>query len=50
MEADGVLEGFLNSVQMHGLKFNKLIGIKYLQSIKCFLRWFLRSPIIYYYR
>lgn len=27
MEADGILEGFLNSVQMHGLKYNKLIGI-----------------------
>ncbi|XP_022166128.1 uncharacterized protein LOC111030767 isoform X3 [Myzus persicae] len=26
MEADGILEGFLNSYQMHGLKYNKLIG------------------------
>lgn len=26
MEADGIVEGFLNSVQMHGLKYNKLIG------------------------
>lgn len=27
MEAEGILEGFLNSVQMHGLKFNKPIGM-----------------------
>lgn len=26
MEADGILEGFANSMHMHGLKFNKLIG------------------------
>lgn len=26
MEADGVVEGFLKSIELHGLKFNKLIG------------------------
>ncbi|XP_050065594.1 uncharacterized protein LOC126554578 [Aphis gossypii] len=26
MEADGVAEGFLKSIELHGLKFNKLIG------------------------
>lgn len=26
MEADGILEGFLSSIKMHGLKYNKLIG------------------------
>lgn len=26
MEADTILEGFLNSLDMHGLKYNKLIG------------------------
>lgn len=26
MEADGVVEGFLKSIEMHNLKFNKLIG------------------------
>jgi len=26
MEADGIVEGFMNSINMHGLKFNKLIG------------------------
>ncbi|CAI6373705.1 unnamed protein product [Macrosiphum euphorbiae] len=26
MEADGIMEGFLNSMSMHGLKYNKLIG------------------------
>lgn len=26
MEADGVVEGFVNSIQMHGLKYNCLIG------------------------
>lgn len=27
MEADGIVEGFMNSIKyMHGLKFNKLIG------------------------
>jgi len=30
MEADGVVEGFLKSVEMHGLKFNRIIG-----KIKC---------------
>lgn len=28
MEADGVLEDFLNSIQMHWLKYNCLIGKK----------------------
>jgi len=27
MEADGVAEGFLKSVELHGLKFKRLIGI-----------------------
>jgi len=27
MEADTILEGFLNSIDMHGLKYNKLIGL-----------------------
>lgn len=26
MEADGIVEDFVNSVQLHGLKFNCLIG------------------------
>ncbi|CAI6374568.1 unnamed protein product [Macrosiphum euphorbiae] len=26
MEADGIVEGFMNSINMHGLKFNKLIS------------------------
>jgi len=26
MEADGVVEGFLKSVEMHGLKFHRIIG------------------------
>lgn len=26
IEADGISEGFLRSIEMHGLKFNKLIG------------------------
>ena len=26
MEADGVVEGFLKSQEMHGLKFNRIIG------------------------
>ncbi|XP_022178013.1 uncharacterized protein LOC111039042 [Myzus persicae] len=26
MEADGVVEGFMNSIKMHGLKYNRLIG------------------------
>lgn len=29
MEADGIVEGFANSVLMHGLKYNKLIGKLY---------------------
>lgn len=33
MEADGILEGFLNSYQMHGLKYNKLIGINLINYI-----------------
>jgi len=27
MEADAVAEGFKKSIELHGLKFNKLIGI-----------------------
>lgn len=27
MEADGVAEGFLKSVEMHGVKYSKLIGM-----------------------
>lgn len=26
MEADAILEGFTQSISMHGLKYNKLIG------------------------
>jgi len=26
MEADGVVEGFSRSIEMHGVKYNKLIG------------------------
>jgi len=26
MEADGVVEGYSRSIEMHGLKYNKLIG------------------------
>jgi hypothetical protein len=29
MEADGIIEGFLNSMSMHGLKNNKLFGKLY---------------------
>jgi hypothetical protein len=32
MEADGIVEGFSRSVEMHGLKYNKLIG-KYEKKI-----------------
>ncbi|XP_029341262.1 uncharacterized protein LOC107882602 [Acyrthosiphon pisum] len=28
MEADGIVEGFLKSVEMHGLKYNRLIAQK----------------------
>lgn len=28
-EADGVAEGFLKSFEMHGVKYSKLIGKKY---------------------
>lgn len=28
IEADAISEGFLNSVELHGLKYNKLIGKK----------------------
>jgi len=27
MEADGIAEGFAKSVEMHGLKYSRLIGI-----------------------
>jgi len=30
MEADGVVEGFMNSITMHGLKYNRLIGNFYI--------------------
>lgn len=32
IEADGIAEGFKKSIELHGVKFNKLIGnnIKYL--------------------
>lgn len=33
MEADGIVEGFVNSVKMHGLKFNCLIGKRILLHI-----------------
>jgi len=26
IEADSIAEGFLSSIEMHGLKFNKIIG------------------------
>lgn len=26
MEADGVLEGFTKSIEIHGLKYNRIIG------------------------
>lgn len=36
MEADGIVEGFSKSVEMHGLKFNKLIGnIIYYFNLPC---------------
>lgn len=37
MEADGIAEGFSKSIEMHGLKFNRLIGrffLKQFYSIK----------------
>jgi len=45
MEADGIVDGFLKSVEMHGLKYNRLIG-------KCtlfiyILRFFLISNLKY---
>jgi hypothetical protein len=27
MEADGISEGFARNIELHGLKFNRLIGI-----------------------
>lgn len=33
MKADGIIEEFMNSIDMHGLKFNKLIGKKYLYDL-----------------
>lgn len=33
MEADGVVEGFVNSIQMHGLKYNCLIGKKKIEIL-----------------
>jgi len=36
MEADGIMEGFLNSMSMHGLKYNKLIGKLYISRNNIF--------------
>lgn len=38
MEADGVLEGFSKSIEMHGLKYNCLIG-----KIKINLKQFIKT-------
>jgi len=34
MEADSIAEGFKRSMELHGLKYNKLIGIFVLIHIK----------------
>lgn len=31
MESDGVVEGFTNSIAMHGIKYNRIIGILFLK-------------------
>jgi len=33
IEADGVAEGFLKSVEMHGVKYSKLIGKNYMYYV-----------------
>jgi len=38
MEADGVVEGFLKSQEMHGLKFNKIIGKIKMLKIVCIIK------------
>jgi len=37
MEADGVVEGFLKSVEMHGLKFNRIIGKLKMSTLFCIM-------------
>lgn len=37
MEADGVVEGFLKSVEMHGLKFNRIIGKIKMSKLFCIM-------------
>lgn len=44
MEADGVLEGFSKSIEMHGLKYNCLIG-----KIKINLKQFIKTNNFYNY-
>jgi hypothetical protein len=44
MEADGVVEGFLKSKEMHGLKFNRIIGkIKMSSTFFCIIERYLFS-------
>jgi len=40
IEADGVAEGFKKSVELHGVKFSKLIGnnIKYKYILSCLIK------------
>jgi len=37
MEADAIADGFSKSIELHGIKFNKLIGIYYLIYIILFI-------------
>lgn len=50
MEADGIVEGFSKSVEMHGLKFNKLIGnILYVMAYgQCEHDFFFKKLILFF--
>jgi hypothetical protein len=41
MEADGVVEGFLKSQEMHGLKFNQIIGKIKMLTFICIIERYL---------
>lgn len=45
IEADAIAEGFLNSIRLHGLKYNKLIG-KYENYINIYLVLYLICIIV----
>lgn len=44
MEADGVVEGFLKSLEMHGLKFNRLIIKIKMTDLSRVKRYVLKPP------